>query len=154
MYFLITKPYHNLINLNLRTMNSYSMKKLLSVFTLFILLVATGCKDKNTTGTAATISGNDSKTWKATRETDASGDKDKITGAEKQQEIQFFQNGSFSMRSASENASGKWTFDPMGKKLQMQFVGSDMTENFQVLSLTDDEMKLQGSSGTMTLEAQ
>jgi hypothetical protein len=135
-------------------MNKQFLKKFMGIFTLLLFLVAAGCKDKNTVGTAATISGTDSKTWKATRETNASGDKDKITGAEKQQEIQFFQNGSFSMRSASENASGKWTYDPMGKSLQMQFVGSDMTENFQVLSLTDDEMKLQGSNGTMTLEAQ
>ena len=117
-------------------------------------MVATGCKDKNTVATASTISGTESKTWKATRQTTASGEKDKITGAEKQEEMQFFANGSFSMRSASQNASGKWTYDPMGKNLRLQFVGSDMTENFQVLSISDDEMKLQGTSGTMTLEAQ
>jgi hypothetical protein len=135
-------------------MNITILKNYFGVLTIFLLLVAAGCKEKNTVATASMISGNESKTWKTTKETNAAGDKDKLTKEEKNQEIQFFSNGSFSMRSATENASGKWTFDAMAKSLSLQFVGSDMTENFQVLSLSDDEMKLQSSSGTMTLEAE
>jgi hypothetical protein len=129
-------------------------KNYLTLLTFAFLLFAAGCKEKNTVGNASMISGNESKTWKATRETSASGDKDKLDKAERQQEMQFFANGSFSMRSPSQNSSGKWTYDAMAKSLSLQFVGSTMTENFQVLSLSNDEMKLQAADGSqMTLEA-
>ena len=130
-------------------------KNYVTYLSVVLLLLAASCKSKNEVATAATFSGNESKTWKATRETTATGDKDKITGAEKTQQIQFFANGSFSMRSSSENVSGKWTYDAMAKNLSLQFVGSTMTENFQVLNISDDEMKLQAGDGSqMTLEAQ
>jgi type III secretory pathway component EscR len=134
-------------------MNIPILKNYLGILTLFLLIIAAGCKEKNTVGNASMISGNESKTWKTTKETTAAGDKDKLTKEEKNQEIQFFANGSFSMRSATENASGKWTYDAMAKNLTLQFVGSDMTENFQVLSLSNDEMKLQAGDGSqMNLE--
>ena len=127
----------------------------LAVFCLTLLMLAVSCQEKNTVGTSADISGNESKTWKTTKETTASGDKDKLTGEEKNQEIQFFANGSFSMRSSTQNASGKWTYDTMARNLMLQFVGSENTENFQVLKLTDDEMTLQAADGTkMVLEAE
>jgi len=130
-------------------------KNYVTFLSIVLFLFAAGCKKKNEVATAATFSGNESKTWKATRETTATGDKDKITGAEQNQEMQFFANGSFSMRSSTNNVSGKWTYDPMAKNLSLQFVGSTMTENFQVLSISDDEMKLQAGDGSqMTLEAQ
>lgn len=121
---------------------------------VLLLLVSAGCKEKNSVGDASMIAGDSSKTWKATKETTADGKNDKISGEEKKQEMQFFSNGSFSMRSASNNASGKWTYDAMARTLALQFVGSDMTENFQVLSLTKDKMKLQAGDGSqMTLES-
>ncbi|MDB5261207.1 MAG: hypothetical protein JWQ14_488 [Adhaeribacter sp.] len=133
-------------------MNIPILKNYLAVLTLF-LVIAAGCKEKVAVGNASNIAGNESKTWKTTKETTATGDKDKLTSAEKNQEIQFFANGSFSMRSSTENASGKWTYDAMAKTLTLQFVGSDVTEVFQVLNLSDDEMKLQGGDGSqMTFE--
>ncbi|GEO05788.1 hypothetical protein AAE02nite_34520 [Adhaeribacter aerolatus] len=135
-------------------MKILNLKNYLAYLTLFLMLVVASCQEKSKTPTASMISGDTSKTWKATRETNAAGDKDKITGAEKNEVIQFYANGSFSMRSSSQNASGKWTFDPMARNLTLQFVGSDMTENFQVVSINEDEMKLQSPSGTMNLEAE
>ena len=132
-------------------MKLLNLKNYLAYLTLFLMLVVTSCQDKNKAPTASMISGDTSKTWKATKETTATGDKDKITGEEKTQQIQFFANGSFSMRSTTENASGKWTFDPMARNLMLQFVGSDMTENFQVLSMSNDEMKLQASDGSQMI---
>jgi hypothetical protein len=58
------------------------------------------------------------------------------------------------MRSPTQNASGKWTYDAMARNLSLQFVGSDLTENFQVVNLTNDELKLQAADGSqMILEA-
>lgn len=130
------------------------LKNYSALLSIALLLFTAACGDKNTVGNASMISGDESKTWKATKQTDASGDKDKLSGDEQKQEMQFFANGSFSMRSPSQNASGKWTYDAMAKSLTLQFVGSEMTENFQVMKLTDDEMTLQGPSGTMELEAE
>jgi len=131
------------------------LKNYFTLLSFLLVMFAAGCQKKNEVTTPATFSGTESKTWKAERETTASGDKDKITSTEKTQEMQFFANGSFSMRSSTQNVSGKWTYDAMGKNLALQFVGSDMTENFQVLSINDDEMKLQAADGsTMMLEAQ
>ncbi|CAA9274521.1 MAG: hypothetical protein AVDCRST_MAG95-2947 [uncultured Adhaeribacter sp.] len=119
-----------------------------------VLLLAVSCKEKNTVGNASMLSGADSKTWKTDKETTATGEKDKLTSAEKKEEIQFFANGSFSMRSPTQNASGKWTYDAMAKKLSLQFVGSDKTENFQVSNLSDDELTMVAEDGSqMVLEA-
>jgi cytochrome c oxidase assembly protein Cox11 len=134
-------------------MKMKSLSHYLSVIVIALLLI-TGCKEKETVGTAATISGNESKTWKTTKETTASGDKDKLSSTEKKQQIQFFANGSFSMQSPTENASGKWNYDPMARTLTLQFVGSDNTETFQVLNLSDDEMTLQAADNSkMEMEA-
>ncbi len=116
-----------------------------------MLLLAAGCNKKDSVGNASMLTGADSKTWKTAKETTASGEKDKLSSEEKNQEIQFFANGSFSMRSPSQNASGKWTYDAMAKSLSLQFVGSDLTENFTVLNLTDDDLKLQAADGSQMI---
>ncbi|RDC62642.1 lipocalin family protein [Adhaeribacter pallidiroseus] len=131
------------------------LKNYLMLLSFTLLLFGAGCQKKDTVGNAGMLTGADSKVWKTEKETTASGEKDKVTKEEKQQEIQFFANGSFSMRSPTQNASGKWTYDAMAKSLSLQFVGSDLTENFQVLNLTDDELKLQAADGSqMILETE
>lgn len=122
---------------------------------LTLLLFAAGCKEKNTVGSSSDISGNESKTWKTEKETTAGGEKDKLSSEEKKQEIQFFANGSFSMRSPTQNSSGKWTYDTMARTLTLQFVGSDNTETFQVTNLTKNKMTLVAADNSkMELEAE
>ncbi|QMU28480.1 lipocalin family protein [Adhaeribacter radiodurans] len=136
-------------------MKLFNLKNYLLLLSFTLLLFGAGCQKKDTVGNAGMLTGADSKVWKTEKETTASGEKDKVTKEEKQQEIQFFANGSFSMRSPTQNASGKWTYDAMAKNLSLQFVGSDLTENFQVLNLTDDELKLQAADGSqMILETE
>lgn len=99
------------------------------------------------------IAGTTSKTWKAERETNQAGDKDKLTKDEKKERIQFFANGTFTMSSPSENANGTWSYDPAGKNLSMQFSGTNVSENFTVLELEEDEIKLKAADGSeMELE--
>ncbi|QNF34587.1 lipocalin family protein [Adhaeribacter swui] len=135
-------------------MKIYNLRNYLMLLSFTLLLFAGACKKKDSVGNAGMLTGADSKVWKTEKETTASGEKDKLTKDEKEQEIQFFANGSFSMRSKTQNASGKWTYDAMARNLSLQFVGSDLTENFQVLNLTNDELKLQAADGSqMILEA-
>ncbi|MDQ4141395.1 MAG: hypothetical protein M3142_12855 [Bacteroidota bacterium] len=135
-------------------MKIYNLRNYLMLLCFTFMLFAAGCQKKDTVGNAGMLTGADSKVWKTEKETTATGEKDKLTKEEKQQEFQFFANGSFSMRSPSQTASGKWTYDAMARNLSLQFVGSDLTENFQVLNLTNDELKLQAADGSqMILEA-
>lgn len=135
--------------MKMRTLNHY-----FAFLGLTLILLASSCKEKNTVGSSSDISGNESKTWKTEKETTAAGDKDKLSSEEKKQEIQFFANGSFSMRSPSQNSSGKWTYDTMARTLTLQFVGSDNTETFQVTNLTKNKMTLVAAdNSTMELEA-
>lgn len=135
-------------------MKFYNLRNYSLLLTFLMLLFSTSCQEKPSVGSAGNLTGADSKVWKTKKETNASGEKDKLTSEEKQQEIQFFANGSFSMRSPTQNASGKWTYDAMARNLSLQFVGSDLTENFQVLNLTDDDLTLQAADGSqMILEA-
>ncbi|WP_207435580.1 lipocalin-like domain-containing protein [Sabulibacter ruber] len=106
-------------------------------------------------GNAQMISGQNSKIWKASKETTASGDKDKLTSAEKQEQIQFFANGNFTQTSESQSANGTWTYDAANKNLSLTYQGNNVSENFQVAELTDDNMKLQAPDGsTLTLKAE
>ncbi|PSR52937.1 hypothetical protein AHMF7605_05050 [Adhaeribacter arboris] len=135
-------------------MKIYNLRNYFLLLSFTCLLFTVSCKKKDSIGNAGMLTGADSKVWKTEKETTATGEKDKLTKEEKQQEIQFFANGSFSMRSNTQNASGKWTYDAMARNLSLQFVGSDATENFQVLNLTNDELKLQAKDGSqMVLEA-
>ncbi len=105
-------------------------------------------------GNSQMISGTASKVWKASRETTASGDKDKLTSAEKQEQIQFFANGNFTQTSASESANGTWTYSAPNKTLSLTYANNNVSENFTVAELDDDDMKLQAPNGsTLTLKA-
>ncbi|WP_210487517.1 lipocalin-like domain-containing protein [Rufibacter aurantiacus] len=106
-------------------------------------------------GNSQMISGTTSKIWKASKETTASGDKDKLTSAEKQEQIQFFANGNFTQTSESQSANGTWTYSAPNKTLSLTYANNNVSENFTVAELDDDDMKLQAPDGsTLTLKAE
>ncbi|WP_205502704.1 lipocalin-like domain-containing protein [Rufibacter psychrotolerans] len=130
--------------------------RLLPIFCLvWLTLFSFACNKKSEGGNSQMISGANSKIWKASKETTASGDKDKLTSDEKQEQIQFFANGNFTQTSQSESANGTWMYDAANKNLSLTYQGNNVSENFQVAELSDDKMKLQAPDGsTLTLEAQ
>lgn len=95
------------------------------------------------------IAGDSEKTWKAKRETNSEGDKDKLTKAEKEQRITFWRNGNVKMGDDTQTMDGKWSYS--GSTLTLQFTGENVTENFTVIELEDDEMKLRASDGSEML---
>ncbi len=122
---------------------------ILSVFS-FLLIVGCGGGDDNLSNEEK-ISGKDAKTWKATRETTAQGDKDKLTREEKKESITFNRNGNVKMSNENEVMGGTWSF--VDNKLSLQFTGTNVTENFTVIELNKDKMKLLADDGSqMTLE--
>ncbi|WP_162427798.1 lipocalin family protein [Pontibacter pudoricolor] len=106
-------------------------------------------------GTESMLSGTSSKTWKAKKELNTEGDKEKLTDAEKEQNIQFYADGRFAMGGASTLQTGTWTYDQGAKKLTLQFEDQNVSENFDVLKLSDDELRLKAGDGSeMIMEAE
>lgn len=114
---------------------------------VIVMLMFVGCKDKSDSMTnEQKIAGDGQKTWVAKRETDATGDKDKLTKAEKKEVITFWSNGNVKMTDGNQSQSGQWSFN--GGTLTLAFAGADVTENFTVLELDDDKMKLKAGDGS------
>ena len=128
------------------------MKLAISNILLVVLLLA-GCgKKSDSMSNEEKISGQSEKTWKATRETNSEGEKDKLTREEKKESITFSRNGNVKMSNNDQMMGGTWSF--MDNTLSLQFTGTNVTENFKVLELSDDKMKLLAADGSqMTLEA-
>ena len=117
------------------------------LYALLFVFVVSGCNSKSDSMTnEEKIAGKEEKTWKAQRETDASGDKDKLTRDEKRQTITFWRNGNVKMGDGNEMLSGQWKLE--GNNLALVFTGSDVSENFTILELENDEMKLQAGDGS------
>jgi hypothetical protein len=123
-----------------------------TVYSTLIILyfLSAGCKDSknetNNNNPTAIIAGDNQKTWKAERETDAQGDNDRLTRDEKKETITFFSNGNMRMSGASDSREGTWSYN--GNELSLQFTGENVSENFIVLELTNDKMKLQANDGS------
>ena len=123
------------------------MKNLILPFLLFLLIV-NGCAKKSDTSLTNEdkIAGETEKTWVATRETNAEGDKEKLTRDEKKEKITFWRNGNVKMGDNGQAMSGQWSYE--GSTLTMHFAGQDVTENFTVVELTNDRMKLKAGDGS------
>ncbi|WP_347157238.1 lipocalin family protein [Pontibacter chitinilyticus] len=122
---------------------------------MLLAVVLVSCGGKDEVGSQSLISGADNKTWKTDRQEDATGDKQKLSDAEKQQNIQFYADGRFAMGGGSSLQTGTWSFDEAAKRLSLQFENENVTQNFDVQKLTDDEMRLKAADGSlMTLESE
>ncbi|QHL87325.1 DUF4923 family protein [Nibribacter ruber] len=126
------------------------------VFVLTLSAFTFSCSgNKESGGDSSMIAGTTSKIWKADKETNAAGDKDKLTSAEKEEQIQFFANGNFTQTSSSQSANGTWTYDASTKTLSLTYANNNVSENFKVNELTKNDLKLQAPDGsTLELEAE
>jgi len=133
------------------TWKNYWETLLFGLFTL--MLVSCGSGDE--AGSESMLSGGSNKTWTASKEVNAAGDKEKLSGEEKAQSLQFYADGRFAMSGGSALETGTWSYDPAAKRLTLQFANQNVTENFDVVKLTDDEIRLKAEDGSeMLLEAE
>ena len=120
------------------------------VLLMFLLVFACGTKEEDPT---KMIAGGSFKTWKAVKETNSEGDKEKLSEQEKNDMMVFNADGSFSMHTAAGKEDGSWNYDASSKNLSLQFRDQNVTENFQVLDLKEDKIKLKAGDGSeLTLE--
>jgi hypothetical protein len=111
-------------------MNMMHKKNFLVLILSLFMLAACGKKESSMTNEEK-VAGNDSKTWKAKKEVNASGSVDRLNRDEKRQEITFWRNGNVKMGDGNQVMSGQWSIE--GNTLRMQFTGADVTENFTIL---------------------
>ena len=135
------------------------MKQILFAF-LIAAAVAIGCnRNSNETagdggagsGTAAanerveTLAGDVQKTWKAKREENAAGDKERLDRDERKERVIFYTNGNVTMTSDETSRQGKWTLND--NTLAIQFDGANVTENFTVVELDKNTLHLRAADG-------
>ena len=122
------------------------MKRITFPFIFIMLLLAACGKKENSLSNEEKIAGESEKTWKATKQTDAQGDKDKLTRQEKRETIIFSRSGNVKMGNQDQMMGGTWSY--LNNTLSLQFAGANNTENFEVLELTEDVMRLKAEDGS------
>ncbi|GAB3826689.1 lipocalin family protein [Pontibacter rugosus] len=126
-----------------------SIKPTNILYTLLLSFFLLSCGGGEEVGSENLISGPDNKTWVADEEINAAGDEQDLTKDEQAQTMQFYADGRFAMSGGSTLQTGTWSFDQAAKRLSLQFENQDVTQNFEVLKLSDDELNLRGSDGTV-----
>jgi uncharacterized lipoprotein YehR (DUF1307 family) len=117
------------------------------IYATVLLLAFVGCgKNSDSLSNDEKIAGKEEKTWQASFETNAEGDKDKLTKDEKKQSVTFWRNGNVRMGDGNQSQTGKWALQ--GNNLSLTFAGSDVSENFSIVELKDDEIKLRAPDGS------
>lgn len=134
------------------------LKRFINTWQLLLLalvMVVSSCGNNEKVGSEQMISGSGSKTWNASKELNAAGNKEKLSKAEKQETMQFYSDGRFALGGGGMLETGTWSFDQAAKRLSLRFEGQDVTENFEVTQLTEKEMHLKDNTGgVMELKAQ
>lgn len=134
------------------------MKKITIYITALLLSVSllTSCADKKTEVASKTdtkenaselLSGTTSKNWHISKQTDAAGDKQKVTSEEKDETLNMFADGKFSITDSQGTSMGTWTTEGT-HTLVMHFDGKDVTENFTILDLSKEKVVLKAADGS------
>jgi hypothetical protein len=132
------------------------MKKIKSILAcIAIALILTwGCSKKADNPTEK-IAGTANKTWHPVKETNASGDKEKLTETEKNETWTFYTNGTLSMNLTDQSIKGSWGYNVANKTLTITPDDGSGARQFAVENLSDDNMKLRAGDGSeMKLEAE
>ena len=128
-------------HLTLTRLYAATLLLLLSVF-----VVSCGSKEGTVEGVNM-LYGKDSKVWKTAKEKDASGNKVAQTDVQKDERLQIFANGQYTMTSPQQSVSGKYTFDQAGKTITMTPNGAATANTFTVETLTDNKLTLKSATG-------
>ena len=133
------------------------MKKIIihiSTLLLFVM-IASSCTEKKevtnkedpTDNIAEMLAGTSSKTWHMAKHKDASGDKEKVTTEEKDETLNLYKDGKFSITDAQGTATGTWSTEG-SHTLVMHFEGKDVTESFSIMDLSKEKAVLQAADGS------
>ena len=93
------------------------------------------------------IAGDGQKSWRMKKEVSPTGETNRANGEEKEDEINFHTNNTFSLVDKSGTSTGKWSYDG-SSTLTLQFDGDTKTESFTVKDLSKNKMRLVGVDGS------
>lgn len=131
-----------------------SKNTLHTLLAMFLAVVLASCGGEEKVGAENMISGPSSKNWIADEEMNSSGDEVEPVDKDKQGGMQFYADGRFAMGESGQLRTGTWSFDQQAKQLTVQFEDENVTRNFEVTKLTEDEMNLRVEDGSeMKLKA-
>ena len=133
----------------IRTESKYIGKNTLhTLLAMLLAVVLVSCGGEEKVGTESMISGPSSKTWVADEEVNAAGDEVDQVDEDQQGGMQFYADGRFAMGESGTLQTGTWSFNQQSKLLTVQFENENVTRNFQVTKLTEDEMNLKVEDGS------
>lgn len=139
----------------MRTDKNKSDKNALhTLLAMLLAVVLVSCGGEEKVGTENMVSGPSSKTWVADEEMNSAGEEVEQVDKDQQGGMQFYADGRFAMGESGTLRTGTWSFDQQAKQLTLQFEDENVTQNFQVTKLTEDEMNLKVPDGSeMKLKA-
>ncbi|MDQ2795291.1 MAG: hypothetical protein M3Y12_14965 [Bacteroidota bacterium] len=126
----------------------FSLRYFASLLVLVSLFAASCSNDKGKVEGVNMLYGTDSKVWKTSKQTDATGDKVKQTNTQQDEQLRIFANGTYNMTGATGAVNGKYTFDQAGKTITMTPDGATTSNTFAVETLTDDKLTLKAADGS------
>ena len=59
----------------------------------------------------------------------------------------FYSNGKFKMKSGTDSMSGTWKING-GSTLSLEFDNTKVSENFQIIKLSEDDARLKAGDGS------
>ena len=126
-------------------------KSLLPIAFIFALVSSCGSKKEN--NPREILAGATSKTWHIAKQTDSNGDKEKLTDKEKDEKLNLYADGKFSIVDEKGTNTGTWIVEGT-QKLTLQFTDQPVTENFSITELNNDKVILKAGDGSeMVLKA-
>ncbi|WP_460925740.1 lipocalin family protein [Pontibacter brevis] len=136
-------------------MNKNNYKNPLNMLlAMLFAVVLVSCGGNNEVGSENMISGTNNKTWVADEEMNSSGQEVEPVDKDQQGGMQFYADGRFALGESGVLRTGTWSFDQSAKRLTLQFEDQNVTQNFEVTKLTEDEMNLKVPDGSeMKLKA-
>ena len=128
------------------------VKKLTYVIAAISLI--TSCGSKKSDDPRDILSGSTSKTWHIAKQTDSNGEKDKLTDKEKDEKLNIYADGKFSIVDDKGTATGTWTVEGT-QKLTLQFADQPVTKNFSIKEMDKEKIVLKAGDGSeMILKAE
>ncbi|WP_246000598.1 hypothetical protein [Pontibacter diazotrophicus] len=128
--------------------------KLNTLLAMLFAVVLVSCGGSDEVGSENMISGTNSKTWVADEEMNSAGQEVDQVDSDEQGGMQFYADGRFAMGESGMLRTGTWSFDQAANRLTLQFEDEDVSQNFEVTKLTEDEMNLRVPDGSeMKLKA-
>jgi len=120
-------------------------KPLIIIITSLFLLAS--CGEKKSESPSEILAGTGSKAWQISKQLDSQGDKEKVSSEVKDETLNLYSNGKFSIVDASGTATGMWSVVG-SEKLSLHFDGENVTENFTITELKNDKVALTAGDGS------